>query len=939
MAKVDKMSPKFSEHSKENRLPDSESDSDPEDDPLANVGVGPNFGSVLRSQVIHSGHFMVSSPHSDATLRRRKSVVTDFGTVNKTGFQTYKFGPFNSGSLSIDPTLTRLFECMTLAYSGKIVSPKWKSFKGLRLLWWDKIRLNNGIWRAWFIQYVEKRRNPVCGFVTPLEGLEADAHRKPEAIVLEGNYWKRRIEVVIKEYHKWRIYYKKRLQKNKDGLLPMLPKGPIGRAGLEKWSNQMYQEPDPLEELECFLSDISDTLFTMTQKPSSWGDERHSAYTSNADMIQPGLTPLQPSLDDFMDIPDIFTSYRGQALDQASYADCSYFESSAGGSFPSSGTPTVSTSLLHTDPTQLSQPSLSADRLSTPSSSDTIPGSHYHRQPLTPDMTFDPAALGCDPKFKGHTDYGPQNECGTTSLIPSYAYITPAITMASSTVAQVPNIITHESPYLYPGPCHKYSSGGGGGTVSTSTVITHTGSTISLPGQDPRFHDCPGLTGSSSSSGGGGSGYLPAACALQGYPPAHPPSLPTLPCPSLSHFFSMPQQPSVPTNRGKHKRKSEGPPRGAGSGAPIPTLPQQTSCLAKLLSASTQERKPALSFDAPVHGPKGPRAQSPISLPVRAGSSMATGRGAPQMQMSGHWSSSGPSLSLCHQGAPAGASQGSAVSALLTQGPGLLTPKTEKLSPVKICGTEGRGITVSFPGSSGQTSPTHPLEKGSNPGSPHSVPGHAKTEPNRTETRRITHISAEQKRRFNIKLGFDTLNSVVTSLSSQPSIKISKATTLQKTADYVSKMQQERAQLHEEAHRLREEIMGLNNAISVCQQQLPATGVPITPQRFDHMREKFREYVRAQTLHNWKFWIFSIIIEPLFESYNSIVSTASLEELCRTTLSWLDQHCSLPALRPTVLNSLRLLSTSTSILTDPGLVPDQANQAVCQAHPSHSYTH
>ncbi|CDQ97400.1 unnamed protein product [Oncorhynchus mykiss] len=113
---------------------------------------------------------------------------------------------------------------MLCLFSGKIVSPKWKSFKGLRLLWRDKIRLNNGIWRAWFIQYVEKRKNPVCGFVTPLEGSEADAHRKPEAIVLEGSYWKRRIEVVIKEYHKWRIYYKKRLQKNKDGLLSMLQK-------------------------------------------------------------------------------------------------------------------------------------------------------------------------------------------------------------------------------------------------------------------------------------------------------------------------------------------------------------------------------------------------------------------------------------------------------------------------------------------------------------------------------------------------------------------------------------------------------------------------------------------------------------------------------------------------------------------------------------------
>lgn len=29
-----------------------------------------------------------------------------------------------------------------------------------------------------------------------------------------------------------------------------------------------------------------------------------------------------------------------------------------------------------------------------------------------------------------------------------------------------------------------------------------------------------------------------------------------------------------------------------------------------------------------------------------------------------------------------------------------------------------------------------------------------------------------------------------------------------------------------------------------------------------------------------------------------MVSTASMEDLCRSTLSWLDQHCSLPALRP-----------------------------------------
>lgn len=43
---------------------------------------------------------------------------------------------------------------------------------------------------------------------------------------------------------------------------------------------------------------------------------------------------------------------------------------------------------------------------------------------------------------------------------------------------------------------------------------------------------------------------------------------------------------------------------------------------------------------------------------------------------------------------------------------------------------------------------------------------------------------------------------------------------------------------------------------------------------------------------------FSIIINPLFETFNGMVSTTSLEELNQTTLAWVDQHCSLPVLRP-----------------------------------------
>lgn len=60
--------------------------------------------------------------------------------------------------------------------------------------------------------------------------------------------------------------------------------GQICQAKLEKWSNQMYQEPEaaPVEvhmfDLDCLLSDISDTLFTMTQKqPCPWASDRHDS--------------------------------------------------------------------------------------------------------------------------------------------------------------------------------------------------------------------------------------------------------------------------------------------------------------------------------------------------------------------------------------------------------------------------------------------------------------------------------------------------------------------------------------------------------------------------------------------------------------------------------------------------------------------------------------
>lgn len=121
-----------------------------------------------------------------------------------------------------------------LSCSSKLTSPRWKNFKGLRLQWKDKIRLNNLIWRCWHMQcqyisrsphwispgwivsfflhlsfpVIERRNTALCQFASPLD---CDQHNKPEAVVLEGKYWKRRLATVTAEYKKWRIFFKNRI--------------------------------------------------------------------------------------------------------------------------------------------------------------------------------------------------------------------------------------------------------------------------------------------------------------------------------------------------------------------------------------------------------------------------------------------------------------------------------------------------------------------------------------------------------------------------------------------------------------------------------------------------------------------------------------------------------------------------------------------------------
>lgn len=78
-----------------------------------------------NEQPIHSGHFMITNVHNkyqdndeddedDSVKEELQETGFDFDSASKTISNSYAFG--SNATLSIDDTLTKLFDCMSLAY-------------------------------------------------------------------------------------------------------------------------------------------------------------------------------------------------------------------------------------------------------------------------------------------------------------------------------------------------------------------------------------------------------------------------------------------------------------------------------------------------------------------------------------------------------------------------------------------------------------------------------------------------------------------------------------------------------------------------------------------------------------------------------------------------------------------------------------------------------
>lgn len=92
------------------------------------------------------------------------------------------------------------------------------------------------------------------------------------------------------------------------------------------------------------------------------------------------------------------------------------------------------------------------------------------------------------------------------------------------------------------------------------------------------------------------------------------------------------------------------------------------------------------------------------------------------------------------------------------------------------------------------------------------------------ERRREAHTQAEQKRRDAIKKGYDSLQDLLPSnqRSDSSGYKISKATVLQKSIDYIQYMLQHKKRQEEKRRSLRKDVVGLGIMLSNYEQIVKA---------------------------------------------------------------------------------------------------------------------
>uniref|UniRef100_A0A1Y1N681 BHLH domain-containing protein n=2 Tax=Photinus pyralis TaxID=7054 RepID=A0A1Y1N681_PHOPY len=777
---------------------------------IAKRGVGTK--EQRGTEAIHSGHFMIS--HFEAEEQDdddelavpipepEVNELRDMYRQDHSGFEIPDVASkktFSQQPLTIDTSLAKLFQCMSIAYRQKLTSPKWNRFRGIRLRWKDKIRLNNVIWRCWHMQFIKRVNTYICQFASPLD---VDTHNKPEAIVLEGKYWKRKLAAVTAEYKKWRMFHRTHvlghaLKESMDTL---------SELDALVWHSQSSDSMHMMVD-EDYLGLMSDTLFsTITSQPFVFPDSREIAKAGLADFIQPSLGPLQPSLEDYMDtfepLQDLITS-KLPTVPEENGSDPLYRHTSS--SWCYTDLDLMSTNSMQINTLTNTSPALEQYNSVPPV---TLEKQETHTQQLQSypnDVMIHPVEVYAAQQQQSSYPIEVKTEKSIKKL--NQMPITSVYNRSSdNTMYQnygVPDVCAIDNRMqLSPQQTFKLPQS------SSASQSTSRGYKFSSPASTT-----PNLKFSSQNS----SNFKATSRPHQNTASSLIASGSTIDSALLPEIKTENRIRS--THKSDRRRSSsvsretvKRPPLLSAMSDPQLVTPANSMLLTQLLTNSAPN-----NLFAPSHN-----LSDPLSL---QGTSI-------------HIKEENASMSIVSQ----------AQTATL-----LITPLSMNSSQSSI--SDSIILTSLTPSNS--PSPGSSQGIGSCPTSPQGALRSSTPDSVHKDQRRVGHIHAEQKRRYNIKNGFDVIHSLIPHLNQNPNAKLSKAAMLQKGAEYIRQLQQERSQLKDEMDSLRQQIESLNTSISNCQSLLPATGAPVSRRRDSKMQEMFDDYVQKRTMEDWKFWIVS----------------------------------------------------------------------------------
>ncbi|XP_065839254.1 max-like protein X [Oscarella lobularis] len=172
---------------------------------------------------------------------------------------------------------------------------------------------------------------------------------------------------------------------------------------------------------------------------------------------------------------------------------------------------------------------------------------------------------------------------------------------------------------------------------------------------------------------------------------------------------------------------------------------------------------------------------------------------------------------------------------------------------------------------------------------------------NRKTARRMAHTVAEQRRRDQIKKGYDELQRVVPTCNEQglAAQKVSKALVLHKAIEYISFLQHQNSTIEDELERLRKEV----------------TALQIMKENYEQIAQAHKSssfHSQNQISSETKFDLFRQIMDTHFQTFNAAVSVSNFEALSASVFSWLEEYCQPTVTREIAIAVLRSINQQLS---------------------------